>query len=115
MIYRLLLVVFQLSVGGLLLIGTSTFASIDVVPPHMVETLKENVQWIAERVTSECERISSGGRVVLHVQSDGPSSRHDAPFHSLYKLGIVPSGGHGSAGGRMRHTPLGVPRCAGGD
>jgi hypothetical protein len=36
-----------------LLIGTNTIARIDGVLPHTVETLKENVQWITERATSE--------------------------------------------------------------
>jgi hypothetical protein len=40
--------------GGMpLLIGTNTIARIDGVLPHTVETLKENVQWITERATSE--------------------------------------------------------------
>jgi hypothetical protein len=39
--------------GGLLLIGKNTSARIDVVPPHTMETLKESVQWITERTTSD--------------------------------------------------------------
>jgi hypothetical protein len=42
-----------ISGGVLLLIGTNIIARIDGVPPHTVETLKENVQWITERATSE--------------------------------------------------------------
>ena len=42
-----------ISGGMLLLIGTNTIAHIDGVLSHMVETLKENVQWITERATSE--------------------------------------------------------------
>jgi hypothetical protein len=37
----------------LLLIGTNTIARIEGVPPHTVETLKENVQWTTERATFE--------------------------------------------------------------
>jgi Putative Actinobacterial Holin-X, holin superfamily III len=41
-------------VGGvLLLIAKNTIARIDVVPPQTVETMKENVQWIKERATSD--------------------------------------------------------------
>jgi len=48
-----------ISGGVLLLIGTNTIARIDGVPPHTVETMKENVQlkenvpWIRERATSD--------------------------------------------------------------
>jgi Putative Actinobacterial Holin-X, holin superfamily III len=37
----------------LLLIGKNTIARIDVIPPHTVETMKENVQWIKARATSD--------------------------------------------------------------
>jgi hypothetical protein len=41
-------------VGGvLLLIAKNTIARIDVVPQQTVETMKENVQWIKERATSD--------------------------------------------------------------
>jgi hypothetical protein len=39
--------------GVLLLIAKNTIARIDVVPPQTVETMKENVQWIKERATSD--------------------------------------------------------------
>jgi len=39
--------------GVLLLIAKHTIARIDVVPPQTVETMKENVQWIKERATSD--------------------------------------------------------------
>ena len=39
--------------GVLLLVGKNTIARIDVVPPYTAETMKENVQWIKERVTSD--------------------------------------------------------------
>jgi Putative Actinobacterial Holin-X, holin superfamily III len=43
-----------LIVGGvLLLLAKQTIARIDVVPPQTVETMKENVQWIKERATSD--------------------------------------------------------------
>jgi Putative Actinobacterial Holin-X, holin superfamily III len=43
-----------LFIGGvLLLIAKNTIARIDVVPPQTVETMKENVQWIKERATSD--------------------------------------------------------------
>jgi hypothetical protein len=43
-----------LIIGGvLLLIAKSTIARIDVVPQQTVETMKENVQWIKERATSD--------------------------------------------------------------
>jgi hypothetical protein len=41
-------------VGGvLLLIGKNTIARIDVVPPHTVETVREDVQWFKEQVTRD--------------------------------------------------------------
>ena len=39
--------------GVLFLIAKHTIARIDVVPPQTVETMKENVQWIKERATSD--------------------------------------------------------------
>jgi hypothetical protein len=44
-----------LAISGavLLLIGKNTIARIHVIPPHTVETMKENVQWIKARATSD--------------------------------------------------------------
>jgi hypothetical protein len=43
-----------LIIGGvLLLIAKNTISRIDVVPQQTVETMKENVQWIKERATSD--------------------------------------------------------------
>jgi hypothetical protein len=39
--------------GVLFLIAKHTIARIDVVPQHTVDTMKENVQWIKERATSD--------------------------------------------------------------
>src|SRR5215831_9611494 len=39
--------------GVLLLIAKNTIARIEVVPQQTVETMKENVQWIKERATSD--------------------------------------------------------------
>jgi hypothetical protein len=41
-------------VGGVLLfIGKNTIARMDVVPPQTMATMKENVQWIRARATSD--------------------------------------------------------------
>jgi Putative Actinobacterial Holin-X, holin superfamily III len=40
-----------ISGGVLLLVGKNTIARIDVVPPPMVQTMRENIQWIKERAT----------------------------------------------------------------
>lgn len=44
-----------LAISGavLLLIGKHTIARIDVIPPQTMETMKENVQWIKARATSD--------------------------------------------------------------
>jgi Putative Actinobacterial Holin-X, holin superfamily III len=44
-----------LAISGavLLLIGKNTIARIDVIPPQTMETMKENVQWIKSRATSD--------------------------------------------------------------
>ena len=51
--YGIVGAVFVIVGGVLLLIGKNTIARIDVVPPQTVETMKENVQWIKERATSD--------------------------------------------------------------
>ena len=51
--YGIIGAVFVIVGGVLLLIGKNTIARIDVVPPQTVETMKENVQWIKERATSD--------------------------------------------------------------
>jgi len=51
--YRIVGGLLAISGGVLLLIGTNTIARIEGVPPHTLETLKENVQWTTERATSE--------------------------------------------------------------
>jgi Putative Actinobacterial Holin-X, holin superfamily III len=48
--------------GVMVFIGKNTIARIDVVPPYTVETMKENVQWIKERVTSDGTSKSGGLR-----------------------------------------------------
>jgi hypothetical protein len=45
--------VFAIVGGVLLLIGKNTIARIDVVPPHTVETMREDVQWFKEQVTRD--------------------------------------------------------------
>jgi Putative Actinobacterial Holin-X, holin superfamily III len=44
-----------LAISGavLLLIGKNTIARIDVIPPQTMETMKENIQWIKARATSD--------------------------------------------------------------